>query len=56
MLEESEPFVQGGLEVLHRVEQLLNLRLQFDDLLGGSMRGERHRECEEGYGGNKMAG
>jgi len=55
MLQDAKTSVEGGLEPLHVVKELLDLGLQLDHFLGRGMRGDR-RGCEserERCGGEK---
>jgi hypothetical protein len=51
MLQNSKARVECGLQTLHHIEQLLDLRLQLDDFFGGGMRGKRQSEQDERGGG-----
>jgi len=48
VLQDAEAAIQGGLEPLHHVEQLLHLGLQLDDLLRGRVRGNGRGGQEHG--------
>jgi hypothetical protein len=45
-LKDTELLVERGLHALHHVEELLNLCLESNDLLGRSVRTDRS-ECED---------
>jgi len=49
VLKDTEFLVEGGLHALHHVEELLNLRLESDDLFRGSVCPDRHEydDCRE---------
>jgi hypothetical protein len=49
VLKDTELLVERGLHALHHVEELLNLRLESNDLLGGSVRpnGHKYDDCRE---------
>ena len=48
VLDDSEARVEGGLEALHHVEELLDLGLQFHDLFGNGVSASRGEVCQAG--------
>ena len=52
VLDDAEAPVEGGLEPLHHIEELLDLGLQLDDLLRGGVRGDGHGGENHGEDGD----